>query len=143
MSKEYRGVHVGNGNTVVTVRDLPYQDEPRILNPRLDIADHSPTGLEWGYGGSGPRQLCIALLAEEYPELIKGHYDSIGDYHDDLVSYWLGEIADGLLVRIVEQLPKSDNWILTSHDIGKTVVEIIIEIRTRGVHHGEENGGEV
>ena len=33
------------------------------LAPRLDIANHSPTGLEWGYRGSGPSQLAIAILA--------------------------------------------------------------------------------
>ncbi len=34
------------------------------LNPRLDLWAHSPTGLEWGYGGSGPAQLALALLAD-------------------------------------------------------------------------------
>ncbi len=34
------------------------------LNPRLDLRDHSPTGLEWGYGGSGPAQLALAILAQ-------------------------------------------------------------------------------
>src|SRR6266446_6651402 len=35
----------------------------RPLNPRLDLWNHSPTGFEWGYGGSGPAQLALALLA--------------------------------------------------------------------------------
>lgn len=35
----------------------------QALDPRLDIAKHSPTGFEWGYGGSGPRQLAVAILA--------------------------------------------------------------------------------
>jgi Family of unknown function (DUF6166) len=30
---------------------------------RLDLYNHSPTGFEWGYGGSGPAQLALALLA--------------------------------------------------------------------------------
>ena len=34
------------------------------LNPRLDLWNHSPTGFEWGYGGSGPAQLALALLAD-------------------------------------------------------------------------------
>ncbi len=142
MSKEYRGVHTGNGNTVVTVRDLPYQDEPRILNPRLDIADHSQTGFQWGYGGQGPRQLCIALLAEEYSELIEEYYDRQADCYEDEteVSYWLGELANGLLRKLVCKIPQKENWVLTSHDIGKTLVEIIVEIRC-GVHHNSDNGG--
>lgn len=36
----------------------------RPLNPRLDLWNHSPTGFEWGYGGSGPAQLALALLAD-------------------------------------------------------------------------------
>jgi hypothetical protein len=34
------------------------------LNLRLDLANHSPTGFEWGYGGSGPAQLALAMLAD-------------------------------------------------------------------------------
>jgi len=34
------------------------------LDPRYDLAMHSPTGFEWGYGGSGPAQLALALLAD-------------------------------------------------------------------------------
>jgi hypothetical protein len=36
----------------------------RPLDPRLDLRSHSPTGFEWGYGGSGPAQLALALLAD-------------------------------------------------------------------------------
>ena len=36
----------------------------RPLDPRLDLCSHSPTGFEWGYGGSGPAQLALALLAD-------------------------------------------------------------------------------
>jgi len=36
----------------------------RPLNPRLDLANHSPTGFEFGYCGSGPAQLALALLAD-------------------------------------------------------------------------------
>jgi hypothetical protein len=34
------------------------------LNPRLDLARHSPDGFEWGYHGSGPAQLALAILAD-------------------------------------------------------------------------------
>ena len=36
----------------------------RPLDLRLDLFNHSPTGFEWGYGGSGPAQLALAILAE-------------------------------------------------------------------------------
>lgn len=35
----------------------------RDLPARLDLRNHSPTGFEWGYGGSGPAQLALAILA--------------------------------------------------------------------------------
>ena len=38
--------------------------ERQSLEPRLDLRDHSPTGFGWGYGGSGPAQLALAILAD-------------------------------------------------------------------------------
>jgi len=51
----YIGTRIG-AETLVTVNG-------EILPPRLDLVRHSPTGLEWGYGGSGPAQLALAILA--------------------------------------------------------------------------------
>ena len=34
------------------------------LDLRLDLANHSPTGFSWGYDGSGPAQLALAILAD-------------------------------------------------------------------------------
>lgn len=34
---------------------------------RLDLRSHSPAGFAWGYGGSGPAQLALALLAHALP----------------------------------------------------------------------------
>ena len=36
------------------------------LNPRHDLMNHSPDGFEWGYQGSGPAQLALAILAHHY-----------------------------------------------------------------------------
>src|SRR5262249_21275306 len=36
----------------------------RPLDPRLDLWNHSPTGFEWGYAGSAPAQLALAVLAD-------------------------------------------------------------------------------
>ena len=45
------------------------------LNPRLDLCKHSVTGFEWGYGGSGPAQLALAILADCVgDELAVQHY---------------------------------------------------------------------
>src|SRR6478736_4100384 len=50
-----------SGQSLVTVCD-GQKSEPLPL--RLDLDNHSPTGFEWGYGGSGPAQLALALLAD-------------------------------------------------------------------------------
>lgn len=34
------------------------------IEPSLKIWKHSPTGFEWGYAGSGPAQLALALLLD-------------------------------------------------------------------------------
>jgi hypothetical protein len=36
------------------------------LDPRLDVMSHSPTGFEWGYLGSGPSQLALAILLDHF-----------------------------------------------------------------------------
>ncbi len=36
----------------------------RPLAPRCDLRNHSPDGFQWGYRGSGPAQLALAILAD-------------------------------------------------------------------------------
>jgi hypothetical protein len=86
----------GGGNVTVNGKRLP---------TRLDLRNHSPDGFNWGYGGSGPAQLALAILAHEF-----------GDDQAALTLYqpfkW-GVIA-----------PIQDNeWELTSQDINAWVIE--------------------
>ena len=37
---------------------------PLTPGPSLAVVNHSPTGFAWGYGGSGPTQLALAILME-------------------------------------------------------------------------------
>ena len=40
-------------------------DQERLTPERsLELVNHSPSGFEWGYGGSGPAQLALALLLD-------------------------------------------------------------------------------
>lgn len=50
--------------------------ERRPLALCLEIRSHSPTGFAWGYGGSGPAQLALALLV-----------DALGDTEQALACY--------------------------------------------------------
>ena len=53
--KTYVGT-IDQGDSTVTVNGQP-------LSPRFDLYNHSPTGFAWGYEGSGPAQLALAILA--------------------------------------------------------------------------------
>ncbi len=61
----YHGVRDGSpeelGETHVTVDGEP-------LPLRLDLYNHSPTGFEWAYNGSGPAQLALAILAHHFAQ---------------------------------------------------------------------------
>lgn len=41
------------------------------INHRCDLINHSPTGLEWGYFGSGPAQAALAVLADYWSDATK------------------------------------------------------------------------
>lgn len=69
------------------------------LDPRFDLWNHSPTGFEWGYGGSGPAQLALALLAD--------HLDDA----DEAVA-----LHQYFKRAVVENLPPC-HWTLTSQQI--------------------------
>ena len=48
------------------------------LRPSLRLANHSPTGFSWGYHGSGPGQLALAVLLDQglSPNTALRHYQN-------------------------------------------------------------------
>lgn len=50
----------GKPDLTVTVDDFALP-----LEPSLKVSNHSPAGFNWGYGGSGPAQLALAILLFE------------------------------------------------------------------------------
>ncbi|WP_254547336.1 DUF6166 domain-containing protein [Halomarina pelagica] len=57
-------VYVGyrrRGRAIVEI----HPDQEQLTPDRsLELASHSHSGFEWGYGGSGPAQLALALLLD-------------------------------------------------------------------------------
>jgi hypothetical protein len=96
--KTYEGRRQGYA-VIVTVNGRP-------LNPRLDLYNHSPTGFEWGYCGSGPAQLALALVA-----------DHLEDDGEALNVYQRFKWA------VVVGLPRR-RWMLTSHIIDQILQNI-------------------
>lgn len=79
-TKYYRGIPEGNGydnvgEVTVHCKQEGTFDRSYPLDPRYDLYNHSPTGFAWGYGGSGPAQLALAMLADATDdELARKHY---------------------------------------------------------------------
>jgi hypothetical protein len=60
-----RGIFAGTRvNGAALIKVLAPDGNGRVWLPcRLDLRNHSPTGFEWGYPGSGPAQLALAMVA--------------------------------------------------------------------------------
>jgi len=56
------------------------------LRPSLKLFNHSPTGFSWGYGGSGPAQLALAILLAETADSVALRYYQ--DFKWQVVSRW-------------------------------------------------------
>lgn len=65
--KRYAGHRTPRG-AVVTVATMAERGAPARLAPLPQIVYHSPTGFEWGYPGSGPSDLALALLVDHLGE---------------------------------------------------------------------------
>lgn len=100
--KIYHGRRTEHGCAV----DVEEDGEVFLLNPRLDLRNHSPTGLEWGYSGSGPAQLALALAA-----------DATGD--DERAQH----VYQRLKFKVVGSLPH-EGWILTERQIHAAIEAI-------------------
>lgn len=98
--KTYFGERTPSG-CIVTVNGRP-------LPARLNWWAHSPTGFEWGYGGSGPAQLALAILG-----------DHLGVEARDRAI----RLHQQFKFRVVAKLPR-EGWTLTSDDVARVVAEI-------------------
>ncbi|WP_458210272.1 DUF6166 domain-containing protein [Haladaptatus sp. NG-SE-30] len=57
-------VYVGYRRRGRAIVEKQPDQEQLTLDRSLELVDHSPSGFEWGYGGSGPAQLALALLLD-------------------------------------------------------------------------------
>lgn len=70
-------------------RDL-FVNEKQVKPERsLAVRNHSPSGFNWGYGGSGPAQTALAILMELLPiPIAEALYQ---EFKKDFVQYWAME----------------------------------------------------
>lgn len=69
------------------------------LDPRLDLANHSPTGFEWGYGGSGPTQLSVGLFVYWLQKRL-GVHEAEKVLREELINPWPHLLVKPLVVRL-------------------------------------------
>lgn len=63
MSSYFFGVRLGGTAVAYHASFIGGTHVVAPLDPRLDLRRHSPDGFEWGYCGSGPAQLALAVAS--------------------------------------------------------------------------------
>ncbi|MBF0247068.1 MAG: hypothetical protein HQL36_03195 [Alphaproteobacteria bacterium] len=76
------------------------------LNPRLDLRCLSEDGFEWGYVGSGPYQLALAILAHEL-----GEQRALGNYRS---------FCENTVARL-----RLDHWVLEGDQIEMSLQGVV------------------
>lgn len=80
-----RGIHVEKGSE-------SYWLDPQ---PSQKLRNHSPDGFEWGYGGSGPAQLALAILLD-----FTGNDETALLFYQDFKSQFISSArADGFTIN--------------------------------------------
>ena len=97
------------------------------LDPHLDWVDHSPTGFQWGYEGSGPAQLAFAILCDTYDHMYaRKHYQA---FKQDVIA----------------KFPMHERWELDVLDIqewsGRPVRQTVVLSNLKGWYKREAQRG--
>ena len=108
--------HRKSGRAQVFRRTKAGLESGPMLDPQLGVRPHSPSGLEWGYLGSGPAQLSLAILVD-YLGHVAQSKDLYQDFRNVIVANlpegeWTlsnGEIADVLEVIRAEHALRYEN----------------------------------
>lgn len=101
MTEVYKGIYTKEHGCTVTVNDKP-------LPLRLDLANKSPTGFEWGYNGSGPAQLALAILAHHCgnnEQRALNHYQAFKE-------------------EVIAIIPANISWLIDSDFIEQTLLAL-------------------
>lgn len=101
-----------------------------MLDPRNDIYDHSPTGIAWGYGGSGPAQCALGILADYFSEGKKVRYtrrpiwdmDGRDDPNEKALKFYMD-----FKFAVIARFPMDGEWELT----GEQIEEVLDKLAAR------------
>ena len=96
------------------VRDVCYVEvskpgkSPYPLQERQDLINHSPTGIAWGYGGSGPAQCAFAILMDYFQS------ESVAR-----------ELYQRFKFKVIAGLPQHSGWKLNGREIEQAVEPVV------------------
>lgn len=105
----YVGFHMEKREGYYTKVFVNVPETPLYM--RFDLYNHSPDGFSWGYRGSGPSQLALAILANEYPK------------NRSLVM----SVYQEFKVWVIAQLDTDASFLLSSAQIDRVVQQIVNE----------------
>jgi hypothetical protein len=80
---------------------------PYPMQERQDLINHSPTGISWGYGGSGPAQTAFAILI-----------DYLNDEERARALY------QDFKFKVIAAFPANSEWTLTGAQIESALAAI-------------------
>ena len=128
--KTYIGLRDPDGTARIMV-----ETEDGYRRPLRHVVYHSPTGLEWGYGGSGPADAALSILADYFMERTRKP-DEIGATRAWRLHQPFKWAVVALLSRdvpahrpyaeapVAEVLPAVESWRLTELEIAHAVQAI-------------------
>lgn len=104
--KTYIGERDDQGTLSVYVKE---PGKRRKLNPQFKIRNHSPTGFECGYAGSGPAQLALAICVDALKDS-----DQAQKVYQEFKS------------KVVATLPRDGGWELTETQVLDAIAGVVI-----------------
>ncbi len=117
----YSGTGRGHraGPARVTVEHESLDNGPIELPARRDLWNHSPDGFQWGYGGSGPAQLALAILAHHTADDGKAT-----------------RLHQQFKRRAIATLELGASWTMTGADVQRHLEAIEAEAATQATREG-------
>ena len=115
------------------------RSDGKYIKTRLNLMNSSPTGFAWGYGGSGPSQLSLALLADALEDTMP-KYETYVDFTgrtrkwSPVISLAMEFYNDFKWDVIANIADPSQGWELSQQYILDWVRDMRVTYRLQGEH---------
>lgn len=115
-----------NGTATVWVDN---ENVCRLLPLCLELRNHSPTGFEWGYGGSGPAQLALAILADHFGDVrATDQYDARApSYRSPDFAFKALQFYQDFKWKVIANLNRASDWTLSTSEVAAAIDAIRAE----------------